>query len=115
VWSGAFSQIFFTLSLGTGVMTAYASSISKDTDHTTSAFVVPSMNCAFEMIAGIAIFSLLFAFSIVPKASTLGMMFFVVPEAIGSLPTAVQFVGATFFTLLMLAGLTSSTSLAESV
>ena len=115
VWNGAFSQIFFTLSLGFGIMTAYASYLPRDTDHTTSAIVVSSMNCSFEMIAGIAIFSLLFAYAVVPEASTLGMMFFLVPQAIGSLPTGVQFLGAAFFTLLLAAGLTSSTSLLESV
>lgn len=115
VWSGAFSQIFFTLSLGFGIMTAYASYLPRNTDHTASAVVVSSMNCSFEMIAGLAIFSLLFAYAVVPEASTLGMMFFLVPQAISSLPAAVQFLGAAFFTLLLAAGLTSSTSLLESV
>src|SRR5699024_5594351 len=32
VWKGAFSQIFFTLSLGLGTMTAYASYLPKDAD-----------------------------------------------------------------------------------
>lgn len=115
VWNGAFSQIFFTLSLGFGIMTAYASYLPRNTDHVTSAVVVSAMNCSFEMIAGLAIFSLLFAYAVVPEASTLGMMFFVVPQAIGSLPAGVQFLGAAFFTLLLAAGLTSSTSLLESV
>lgn len=114
IWNGAFSQIFFTLSLGFGIMTAYASYLPRDTDHVSNAFVVSLMNCAFEMIAGLAIFSLLFAFAIVPQASTLGMMFFVVPAAIGSLPVATQLLGAGFFTLLMAAGITSSISLVES-
>lgn len=115
VWNGAFSQIFFTLSLGFGIMTAYASYLPRDTDHTTSSLIVSAMNCSFEMIAGIAIFSLLFAYAVIPEASTLGMMFFLVPQAIGSLPAGVQFLGAAFFTLLLAAGLTSSTSLLESV
>lgn len=115
VWNGAFSQIFFTLSLGFGIMTAYASYLPRDSDHTSNAFVVSLMNCSFEMIAGLAIFSLLFAFALTPQASTLGMMFFVVPKAIGALPGGVQLLGAGFFTLLMAAGITSSISLVESV
>lgn len=114
VWNGAFSQIFFTLSLGFGIMTAYASYLPRDSDHTSNAFVVSLMNCSFEMIAGLAIFSLLFAFALIPQASTLGMMFFVVPKAIGELPVGAQFVGASFFTLLMAAGISSSISLVES-
>lgn len=114
VWNGAFSQIFFTLSLGFGIMTAYASYLPRNSDHTSNAIVVSMMNCSFEMIAGLAIFSLLFAFALTPQASTLGMMFFVVPKAIGGFPVGAQLLGAGFFTLLMAAGLTSSMSLVES-
>ena len=39
-----------------------------------------------EFIAGLVIFSLLFACAIVPKASTISMMFFVVPEGITRIP-----------------------------
>lgn len=113
VWIGAFSQIFFTLSLGFGIMTAYASYLPRKSDHVSNAVVVSMMNCSFEMIAGLAIFSLLFAFAITPQASTLGMMFFVVPKAIGGFPVGAQFLGAGFFTLLLAAGLSSSISLIE--
>jgi NSS family neurotransmitter:Na+ symporter len=65
------------------------------------------------MIAGLAVFSLLFAFSVVPKASTLSMMFFVVPQGIAELPHFVQAFGVLFFFLLFIAGLTSSISLVE--
>ncbi|MCB1152906.1 hypothetical protein KDL45_04595, partial [bacterium] len=73
------------------------------------------MNCSFEFIAGLAIFSLLFAFSIAPKASTLSMMFFVVPEGIAAFPFAVKLFGILFFVLLIMAGLTSSVSLVEAL
>lgn len=115
VWNGAFSQIFFTLSLGFGIMTAYASYLPKRADHTTNALVVSLMNCSFEMVAGLAIFSLLFAFALTPQASTLAMMFFVMPAAIGSFPVGAQLLGAGFFTLLMAAGIMSSISLVEAM
>jgi len=113
VWRGAFSQIFFTLSLGFGIMTAYASYLPRKSDHTSSALMIASMNCGFEFIAGLAIFSLIFVFAIAPKASTLGMMFFVVPQGIASLPAGAQAFGILFFTLLLLAGLSSTISLVE--
>lgn len=113
VWHGAFAQIFFTLSLGFGIMTAYASYLPKKSDHTTNAVVVSMMNCSFEMIAGFAVFSLLFAFTVTPKASTLSMMFFIMPAAIAELGAAAKLTGAVFFTLLLLAGLSSSISLIE--
>ncbi len=113
VWNGAFSQIFFTLSLGFGVMTAYASYLPKESDHNTNALIVSTMNCSFEMISGLAIFTLLFAFALTPKASTLSMMFFVVPKGIAKLSGMQQTMGVMFFTLLLVAGLSSSISLIE--
>lgn len=113
VWNGAASQIFFSLTLGFGVMTAYSSYLPRETDHTAGALIVGTMNCSLELFAGLAIFSLLFAFSLMPQASTLGMTFFIMPKAIGLLPWATQLVGAAFFTLLFAAGITSSMSLIE--
>jgi len=116
VWKGAFSQIFFTLSLGFGIMTAYASYLPKDADQVSNPLIISFMNCGFEFIAGIAIFTMLFSFSIVPKASTLSMTFFVIPEGIARMPGGslmVQAFGVLFFVLLLLAGITSSVSLVE--
>jgi len=115
VWVGAFSQIFFTLSLGFGIMATYASYLPKKNDDVQSALTVSLMNCGFEFIAGVAIFSLLFAFAIVPKASTIGMMFFVLPEGISQFPFWVSAFGVLFFTLLLTAGLTSAVSLVETL
>ena len=115
VWQGAFSQIFFTLSLGFGIMATYASYLPKKSDQTTNAFTISFLNCSFEFIAGLAIFSLLFSFAIAPRASTLGMTFFVIPEGIGSFPVGCRLFGILFFTLLLTAGLTSSVSLVEAV
>ncbi len=115
VWQGAFSQIFFTLSLGFGIMATYASYLPKKSDQSSNALTISFMNCAFEYIAGLAIFAILFAFAIVPKASTLSMTFFVLPEGIGSFPVGVQLFGIMFFTLLLTAGLTSSVSLVEAL
>lgn len=115
VWKGAFGQMFFTLSLGFGIMTAYASYTSKKTSLTVSGITISLMNCSFEFIAGLAIFSLLFVYSVIPKASTLSMMFFVVPQGIANLPGSVAVFGAMFFVLLFVAGISSSISLVESL
>jgi NSS family neurotransmitter:Na+ symporter len=115
VWHGAFSQIFFTLSLGFGIMTAYASYLPKESDQSASGLMIATLNCSFEFIAGLAVFSLLFAFSMVPKASTISMMFFVLPQGIASFPTGAKLFGVLFFTLLLVAGLSSSVSLVESI
>jgi len=116
VWLGAISQIFFTLSLGFGIMPTYASYLPKKNDDVQSALTISFMNCGFEYIAGLAIFTMLFAFAIVPNTeSTLGMMFFVLPEGIAHFPFGVMAFGVLFFLLLLLAGLTSSVSLVETL
>lgn len=113
VWRGAVSQIFFSLTLGFGVMTAYASYLPRNSDQINNGVVTACLNCSFEFLAGLAIFSLLFTFAIVPQASTLAMMFFVVPQGIAAMPTAVKTFGLLFFLLLLMAGLSSSISLVE--
>ena len=115
VWRGAFGQIFFSLSLGFGLLTAYASYLPKDAHTNRFAVQTALMNCSFEYIAGFAIFSMLFAFAIVPKASTLSMSFFVLPQGIAELPAGVAFFGVLFFFLLLIAGLSSSISLIEGI
>ena len=115
VWIGAFGQMFFSLSLGFGIMCTYASYLPKKNDDVQSAVTISLMNCGFEYLAGLAIFSLLFAFAIAPKASTLGMMFFVLPEGIAQFPFWVRGFGVMFFLLLLMAGVTSAVSLVETL
>lgn len=116
VWRGAFSQMFFSLSLGMGIMTAYASYLPKDADQVNNSMLVSFLNCSFEFIAGVAIFSLLFVFALNPAGSTLSLSFFVIPQGINelsTLPWVVRMFGFLFFLLIVLAGLTSSVSLVE--
>ena len=113
VWKGAFSQMFFSLSLGLGTMTAYASYLPKDSDQVTNSFMVSLLNCGFEYIAGIAIFSMLFAFALNPVGGTLSLSFFAIPQGIAAFPFAVKVFGFAFFFVLVLAGVTSAISLVE--
>lgn len=116
VWKGAFSQMFFSLSLGMGIMTAYASYLPKNADQVNNSMLVSFLNCGFEFIAGVAIFSLLFVFALNPAGTTLSLSFFVIPQGINelsSLPWVVRAFGCAFFLLLVMAGLTSAVSLAE--
>ena len=113
VWKGAFSQMFFSLSLGLGTMTAYASYLPKDSDQVNNSFMVSLLNCGFEYIAGIAIFSMLFAFSLNPAGSSLSLSFFAIPQGISAFPFGVKLFGFAFFLLIVLAGVTSAISLVE--
>jgi len=113
VWKGAFSQMFFSLSLGLGTMTAYASYLPKDSDQVNNSFMVSLLNCGFEYIAGIAIFAMLFAFSLNPVGGTLSLSFFAIPQGISEFPFFVKTFGFAFFLLVVMAGVTSAISLVE--
>ncbi len=115
VWQGAFAQMFFSLSLGLGTMTAYASYLPRDADQVNNSLVVSFMNCGFEYIAGIAIFAMLFALSVIPAGGTLSLSFFVIPQGIAAFPFGVKLFGVAFFFLLVIAGITSAVSLVEGV
>ncbi len=116
VWQGAFSQMFFSLSLGLGTMTAYASYLPKKSDVVANGSVVSFMNCGFEFVAGLAIFSMLFAFTLHPgpTTGTLGLSLVVVPIGIANFPALQTLFACMFFFLLLIAGLSSSISIIES-
>ncbi len=56
-WIDAFTQIFFSLSLGFGIMVAYASYLPEKTDVPTSAFLAAMGNCIFSVVAAFAVFA----------------------------------------------------------
>mmetsp|Transcript_19159 Transcript_19159/g.28260 ORF Transcript_19159/g.28260 Transcript_19159/m.28260 type:complete len:673 (-) Transcript_19159:46-2064(-) len=58
MWVDAFSQIFFSLSLSTGVMSAYAALNPRNADIVKDATIVACCNCFFSFIAGFAVFSI---------------------------------------------------------
>ena len=57
VWSEAVTQIFFSLSVTFGVMTAYGSHMKRDEPAFTNTMVVALANSMFSFIAGFAVFS----------------------------------------------------------
>lgn len=57
VWVSAISQIFFTLSVGFGIMIAYASYLPKNANVGKSALITAVGNCGFSIFAGIAVFA----------------------------------------------------------
>jgi NSS family neurotransmitter:Na+ symporter len=125
VWLGAYGQIFFSLTLGFGVMIAYASYIEKDSDINTNSWVVSFANCATSYFAGFAVFSILgyLAFSTGQPVKDVvesgpGLAFIVYPTAIAMLPGGVvmqSFFGILFFLMLITLGIDSAFSLVEAI
>ncbi len=121
VWASAVSQIFFTLSLGFGIMIAYASYLPRKSDITKSALIVSIANCLFSFIAGFAVWGTLGYMSHssgIPieevARESVGLAFVAYPQAISMLPLFARTFGVIFFAILVFAGLSSSISIVES-
>ncbi|HOK57044.1 MAG TPA: sodium-dependent transporter [bacterium] len=119
VWLSAAGQIFFTLSVGIGVILTYASYLSKDDDVLLSGLTSASANEFAEIILGGSIvIPAAFVFfgpvgiKEVANQGTFNLGFVTMPLILKSLPFGKIFEILWFF-LLFLAGLTSSISLAQ--
>ncbi|MBW2597919.1 MAG: sodium-dependent transporter [Deltaproteobacteria bacterium] len=120
IWIDAFSQIFFTLSLGFGIMIAYASYLPEKANLTRGAYVTALINCGYSLFAGVAVFSVL-GFMAVSQgqeisevvSESIGLAFVAYPKALSIMPGGNIF-GAVFFLCLVVAGISSSISIVES-
>ena len=120
VWVAAYGQIFFTLSLGFGIMITYASYLPKKTDIVGNALITCVLNCLYSFITGFAVFGTIgfmanakgVPFEEAIKAGP-GLAFVVYPEAINQLPAGNRIFGALFFLVLIVAGISSMISLTE--
>jgi len=120
VWLDAFSQIFFTLSVGFGIMIAYASYLPRKTEVVKNALIISFGNCFYSIFAGFAVFGVLGymsastgkPFSEVVQQS-IGLAFVAYPQAISLMPAFARFFGVLFFSTLFVAGLSSSISILE--
>jgi len=121
VWVSAYGQVFFTLSLGFGIMIAYSSYLPKKSDVINNAFITAFANCGFSFLSGFAVFGILgymaqtqgVAISEVAGSGGIGLAFFVFPQAINLLPGLNGLFGVLFFLSLVVAGLSSIISLVE--
>ncbi|HIF9136249.1 TPA: sodium-dependent transporter [Photobacterium damselae] len=121
VWSAAYGQIFFTLSVGFAIMIAYSSYLPSKSDINNNAFMTVLINCGFSITAGVLIFAVL-GYMAQEQAKPLtevvsagvGLAFVTIPAAINLLP-APYILGPLFFLALVVAGLSSHISIIEAV
>ena len=126
-WLAAYGQIFFSLTLGFGVMIAYASYMPKDSDITNNAFITSFANCATSFLSGFVVFSVLgflaFQKGGVDVSKVLtggpGLVFITYPTAVSQMG---QFgwlwppvIGVLFFVMLLFLGIDSLFSLIEGI
>lgn len=120
VWIDAFSQIFFTLSLGFGIMIAYASYLPRKTEIVKDSISISLTNCIFSIFAGLGVFAILGYMATATSqpigevvSQSIGLAFVAFPKAISLLPAFSRLFGILFFGSLVIAGLSSSISIIE--
>ncbi|GFZ87704.1 sodium-dependent transporter [Nesterenkonia alkaliphila] len=121
VWIQAYGQIFFSLSVGFGIMITYASYLRRKSNATGSGLVVGFANSSFEVLAAIGVFSALGFLAVAAgtavdevASSGLGLAFVAFPTIISEAPAS-ALLGVLFFGSLTLAGITSLISILEVV
>ncbi len=107
----ALGHAFFTLSLGMGAIMAYGSYMPGDSSIGKTVITVAALDTIIALVAGMAIFPLVFANELAPGSGP-GLMFVSLPIAFGNMPAGTVF-GTLFFVLVSIAALSSSISLIE--
>ncbi|AJQ97919.1 sodium-dependent transporter [Gynuella sunshinyii] len=107
----ALGHAFFTLSLGMGTMIAYGSYMTQKASIGSTALLVVFLDTAVALIAGLAIFPIVFANQMDPGQGP-GLMLVTLPVAFGNIALG-QLFGTLFFILVGIAAWTSSISLME--
>lgn len=116
-WLAASGQIFFSLSVGFGVIINYSSYLTKDDDVVLSGLTASSMNEFFEVCLG-GLITLPAAFMFlgagVASFGTFALGFNALPNVFAQMPAG-QFFGFLWFFMLFLAAITSSLSMLQPV
>lgn len=114
-WDGvlvALGHAFFTLSLGMGAIMAYGSYMPGDAPIGKTVITVAFLDTAVALIAGLAIFPIVFANEALEPGAGPGLLFVSLPVAFGNMSGGVVF-GTLFFVLISLAAWSSAISLIE--
>lgn len=116
-WLAASGQIFFSLSVGFGVIINYASYLKRSDDVVLSGLTSTSMNEFFEVCLGGMITlpaAFLFLGAAAGEQGTFGLGFVSLPNVFAQMPGG-QFFGFLWFFMLFLAAITSSVSMLQPV
>ena len=107
----ALGQVFFSLSMGMGVLITYGSYIKKDDNLTSTALSVTLSDTMVALLAGLVIFPAAFSFGVNPQEG-MGLVFCTLPMIFNQMAGG-YFFCIIFFLLLAVAALTSTISMLE--
>ncbi len=109
VWSAAFGQAFFSLSIGMGVLLTYGSYLAQKRPVVQSSLLIIGADMAVALVAGLMVFSFVFSQGANPAEGTT-LVFRIMPEVFSTIEFGAV-IAPLFFVLLLLAGITSSVSM----
>ncbi|ANE34610.1 sodium-dependent transporter [Campylobacter hyointestinalis] len=104
-------QVFFALSLGFGVMITLSSFVRKDEDLIKTSIITGLLNTLIAVVAGFMIFPSLFTFGVAPDSGP-SLVFKSLPIVFSHMYFG-SFFAIAFFSLLMIAALTTSLPIYE--
>lgn len=107
----ALGQAFFSIGLGMAMMMTYGSYLPKSVSIPRSAFIVGICDTMVALIAGLAIFPIVFQYGLDFEAGA-GLFFQTLPTALISTPGG-NLIGAAFFFMAIFAALTTGVALLE--
>ncbi len=108
----ALGQAFFTLSLGLGAIMVYGAYLPQNESIPNSAAWIVGMDTATALLAGLAIFPIVFAAGMDAGSGGPGLVFKTLPIVFGEIPFGV-ILAILFYILLAAAAITSGVSLLE--
>ncbi len=111
IWSAAFGQVFFSFSVGMGVMLTYGSYLDMDANVPKSSLLIAGADLIVALLAGMIIFGIVFAVGLEP-ASGAELAFTTLPAGFAQMPLGTV-VGVCFFGLLFVAAIAPSVSMLE--
>lgn len=111
VMLSAVGHAFFSVGVSMGLMMAYGAYLPREISIPRTAVVIAGADTFVAIVAGVAIFPLVFANGLEPGEGP-GLIFVTLPIAFGNMPAGGLF-GALFFLLLLFAAVTSSIAILE--
>lgn len=112
----AIGQLFFSISVAMGIMVAYGSYVSDDTDLNKAINRIEFFDTFVALLAGLMIIPAVYAFMGTDGMTKgPGLMFMALPKVFDQMGTAGVVVGILFFLMVIFAAVTSSVSVMEAI
>ncbi|MGI9205775.1 MAG: sodium-dependent transporter [Woeseiaceae bacterium] len=109
----AVGQAFFSVNVGIGGVLTYSAYLPKDVNLFRSAIIVALGDTLVALLAGLAIFPIVFANNLDPAEGP-GLIFVTLSTAFAKMPAG-DLIGSAFFAMILFAALTSSISMLETM